>query len=323
MTSQALNVLLVVASVAFALNMGGANLATAFSGILGARILSKRAVLLLYSFFVTLGALWLGKFVASTLGSAIVPASAFNTATTLSVVASAAVSLMACNLLHIPQSTSMITVFAIATVGVRNGGLNVDTLLYRLLPAWVGLPLLAFLLTWGIARLFYPLRGWNFRVYEHLSKHEWKLRALAIVGSCYLSLAVGANNVANVVGPLATSGAVDPFVGFICMAPVFGLGGWLFGGAATTQSTGIVPIGLFSATIGNVVVATLVLVVSWLGIPMPAVHVSALSVVALSRAKEGSVHMMPRALLIKMVVVWFTSPLVAFGATWGLLELLE
>ncbi|MBM4388783.1 MAG: inorganic phosphate transporter, partial [Deltaproteobacteria bacterium] len=198
-----INILLIALSVFFALNMGGSGMAPSFSVAIGANIIKRRYAVILFTVFVCFGSLVFGKFVVKTLGSDLVPAENLDPLTVLIVIFSASSSLFLANILKIPQSTSWVTVFAISAVGIYHSSLKTGTLLYKLLPAWILLPLFSFLLTLGILKAFYPLRAWNFRFYEYLSKHEFKMKIFVIAGSCYVAFAIGSNNVANIVRPLS------------------------------------------------------------------------------------------------------------------------
>ena len=304
-------ILLVAFSVFFALNMGGAGFSPAFSAALGAKLVSRGVALALFAVCVGIGALLIGGNVAKTLGAGFVPSDTIDHKTALILISSASGALFLASLAKIPESTSWVIVFALAALGVTRGNLNWDTITDRLLPAWLSIPPLAFITTFVLTRSLYPLRGWNYRLYEHLTKHEWKLRILVIVSSCYLAVAVGANNVANVVGPLATAGVFEIQTGMWIFTPVFAVGGFVFFRLAKTIGSDVVPLGLYSAMIINVVVGSMVLVVSWIGIPQSLVHAQVLSVIGVALAKEGSYELLRHPLIRRIAIFWLVSPFVA------------
>jgi sulfate permease len=313
---------LLAASVFFALNIGGATMAPAFSAALGARLIARPWAVLLFGVFVTAGALLLGRFVARTLGSSLVPRATLDTITVLCVISGAAAALFMANVLKIPQSTTWVTVFGIGVVGLTRGNLNADTFLYRLLPAWIGLPVASFVLTVILVRLFYPLRGWNYRVYEHLQKHEWKLRAFTLISSCYVAVAVGANNTSLIVGPIAAAGTLERDAAFLAIAPLFALGAGLIPWPARTIGKDIVPLGVFTASLSNLVVGTCLITASRLGIPQSLVQLSTASVLGVSFVKEGDVRFMHGGLIKKIGILWLVTPLLASALTWILLAVL-
>lgn len=300
----------------FALNMGGSGLAPAFGAALGARAIGPRRAVLLFTAFVTAGAVLLGPAVARTLASGVVPPERFDGTATLIVLGATNVALLIANLVSIPQSTSWVTVAAIVALGVHDGQLATRTLTHRLLPAWALLPLGAFALTAAAMRAMYPLHGrGRFDLHARLLRRAGALRGLAIASSCYVALAIGANNVANAVGPLSAAGVMSVGTGMLALAPVFGVGAALLGGPARTIARGVVPLGLFAATLCNVVVASLLLVASWLGLPQSLVQLSAAAVLGVALVKEGAGGMLDGRGTRRMLRLWVMTPILAAALT--------
>lgn len=316
-------VLLAGCSIFFALNMGGAGFSPSFSAALGAGLIRRWPALLLFTLCVGAGGVLIGGNVARTLGSNLVPAGTIDRQAALVVIGSATAALFVANLARIPESTSWVTVFAVSSLGVARGNLNWDTILFRLAPAWLLVPVLAGTATYLLARRLYPLRGWNYRIYEHLTKHEWKLRVLVIASSAYLALAVGANNIANVVGPLATAGVFEVQTGMLLFTPLFALGGIVFFRSSQTIGSDVVPLGLYSASIMNVVVASMVLVMSWIGYPQSIVQAQVLSVFGIALAKDGAHELARNRVVRRIALLWVISPLLAAALVALLLLLLD
>jgi phosphate/sulfate permease len=304
------DVLLLVFSVFFGMNMGGAGFSPTFSAAIGAKQIKRVPALLLFTLCVGLGSYFVGGHVAKTLGGEIVPAASIDRQTALIVIASASCALFLANFVKVPESTSWVTVFGLMSLGLMRSNLNTHTIVYKLLPAWILVPATAFVLTWAFSRQLYPLRGWNYRLYEHLSKHEWKLRLIVIVSACYLALAAGANNVANVVGPLASAGVFSVKTGMLLFTPIFGLGA-AFLSPGKTIGRDVVPLGLYSAAIINLVVGSLMLFVSWLGISQSLVQAHVLAVFAIAFAKEGSYEVFRHKVIRRILIYWIISPLLA------------
>lgn len=323
MNADLVNVLLVAFSFFFALNMGGTSFSPSFSAALGAKLIPRIAALGLFTISVGVGALVVGGNVTKTLGSGFVPAGTIDRPVALVIVASASGALFIANLVKIPQSTAWVTVFSLTSLGLMGGNLNSDTIFYKLLPAWVSVPPIAFLLSWLMSKRLYPLRGWNYRLYEHLTKHEWKLRALVIGSSCYVAMGIGASNVPNVVAPLSTAGVFDVQTGMLLFTPVFAMGGFVFSRTAMTIGRDVVPLGLYSATIINIVVGTLILICARMGVPQSLVHAQVLAVFGIAYAKEGGHDLIRHPLLRKIAVLWIMAPLIAAGLTALLLLLID
>ncbi len=316
-------VLAFVAAALLAVNMGASGVAPSFASVLGAEMASRKRILLAYGACVVAGAVLLGGRVTNTLGTSIAPREAFTPEVTVAVLVSIGLALLLANLLKIPQSTAWVTVLAGVGVGAHRGTLNLHTLYARLLPAWVLLPLAGYALTYAAMRALYPLRASNIALHERLKRNRGALRVLAIGGGCYVAVANGSNNVANIVGPLSASGLVSASLGLLLVAPIFGVGAALVRGPADTMGKGIVPFGPVTAALTSVVVGSLLLFASSQGIPQSLVQLQAACVLAVSRVKEGSFELMPQTELGKVLGVWLGAPLVAALSTWAALELLR
>ncbi|HEY4180902.1 MAG TPA: inorganic phosphate transporter [Kofleriaceae bacterium] len=294
----------------FAFNMGASGLAPSFGAAMGARLIGQRRAALLFGVFVVAGALLFGSHVAKTLAAGMVPNTTFDVKTTLIVLLASNIALFLANVFAIPQSTSWVTVAAIVALGVQRGNLTPDTLTHRLLPAWVILPTIAFVLSTVAVRLTYPLAtGWSLHTW--FSKRTTLLRALALASACYVALAIGANNVANAVGPLSAAHVLDIATGFWLLAPLFGLGAFVLGGPARTIARDVVPLGLLTATLCNVIVASLLIVASRMGIPQSLVQLNAAAVLGVALIKEGPSGMFYGRSTRRMLLFWVITPILA------------
>ncbi|MDX2091471.1 MAG: inorganic phosphate transporter [Kofleriaceae bacterium] len=305
-----LEILLIGVGGWFAFNMGGSGLAPAFGPAMGARLIGPKWAAFWFGLFVIAGALLLGSHVAKTLSSGMVPNSSFDVQTTLIVLCASNVALLIANLLAIPQSTSWVTVAAIVALGLQQGNLTTTTLTHRLLPAWLLLPLSGFALSAIVVRLTYPLAG-GWSLHAWFSKRTKLLRVLALLSACYVALAIGANNVANAVGPITATGVLDVGTGMWLLAPAFGAGALLLGGPARTIGRDVVPLGLLTATLCNVVVASLLLVASRMGLPQSLVQLNAAAVLGVALIKEGPSGMFHGRRTRRMLILWVVTPIIA------------
>jgi sulfate permease len=301
---------LILCSMFFAMNMGGTAFAPTFSAALGAKQVSRWPAIALFTVCVLVGAYFIGPHVAKTLGGSMVPAKSIDKPTALIVIGSACAALFIANLAKVPESTSWVTVFGLISLGLVRGNLNTHTFFYKLLPSWLSVPPIAFVVTWIVTRQLYPLRGWNYRLYEHLTKHEWKMRLIVVASSCYIAISAGSNNVANVVGPVSSTGLFSISTGMVLAAPLFGIGA-IFLSPAKAIGNDVVPLGLYSAAIVNVVVGTLLLIVSRLGISQSLVQTHALAVFAIAYTKEGSYGVFRHPMIRRILVYWVISPLLS------------
>ncbi|MBI5700555.1 inorganic phosphate transporter [Candidatus Saganbacteria bacterium] len=304
-------VLLVLIVIFFAVNMGGSGIAPSFAAVHGAKLISYLNSVLLFSGFVILGALALGGRVSKTLSSGLIDHKLFTFEVALIVLGSAAISLFIANMLKVPQSTSWVTVFPLFGAAIYFKDLNFVTA-FHMVGMWLVLPITAFFLTYYFFGRIYPPRPSNFWFYE--KTHIWKKRIhiLALVSSCYVAFAIGANNVANAVGPLVGANLIQTFWGLILVAPLFGVGGLLIGDKTMhTLGKEIVPLGLVTSTIVSFVTATLLLVASFMGFPQSLVQLNTLAIFAIGTIKHEHVMSSGGKSGPKTLIVWLVAPIVS------------
>lgn len=306
-----------VLAVFFAMNMGGANFAASFAAPYGGKMISRGRAQLLFTVFVILGAVSLGDNVSVTLGKHIVPA-AFVTEKAMAVIfLTAGLSMFISNLMHIPQSTSLVTVAAIAGVGTYFKHISVKTILY-MLPFWIFLPVLSYFLTHSITGYIYPPRKRNFWIYERFINHQDKLVKFVIVASCYNAFAVGTNNVANVVGPIIASGKLTFAPVLFVFACMFGVGAGVFSGPIKMAGEKIVPLGLLTASVISFISGSLMIIASVLGIPQSFVMLKMGAIFAISSLKDGHQTTFANPLTRKTLYSWTINPALTFFLSWGL-----
>ncbi len=315
-------IILVSVVIFFAMNMGASGIAPAFAASWGGKLVKKRRALLLFGIFVVIGGVTLGKNVSLTLGKNLVPKEFLSFDVALIILSAATISLFLANLLKIPQSTSQVTVGAIVGAGLYFKHINLETLCQKILPMWVVLPLLSYLLTLLVFKSIYPPKHGNLHIYQKLFASHRKIRLLSLASSCYVAFAIGSNNVANAVGPLSGAGLIDIGLGLILVAPLFGLGACLMGkGTLETAGKEIVPLGLVSSTLVSFVTATLLIFASALGIPQSLVQLNLASIFAISCLKDGHKYTWDRSITQKTFVVWAITPLLSVGISYFLLGL--
>ncbi len=297
--------------------MGASGIAPAFAAVYGARLIQKNKIIILFSIFVVLGAIALGRNVSFTLGKNLLPQEFLSFNTALIIIFSASLSLFLANILKIPQSTSQVTVGAITGAGLYFQRLYFKTLLVKIIPLWIILPLLAYIFTFWLYRIIYPPRHGNLYIYEKLFAHEKKIKITGILVSCYVAFAIGSNNVANAVGPLFGAGIVSIIPGLIMVAPIFGIGAGLMGkGNLDTAGKEIVPLGVLSSAIVSFVTATLLILASLLGIPQSLVQLNLCSIFAISSLKNGHKSTLDSHLAKKTFIVWAVTPLLSVAISY-------
>jgi phosphate/sulfate permease len=304
--------------------MGASGIASSFAALYGGRLVKKKKIIILFSIFVVLGAIVLGRNVSLTLGKNLLPKEFLSFNTVLIIIFSATLSLFLANILRIPQSTSQVTVGAITGAGLYFRHLYFKTLFFKIIPMWVILPLLAYIFTFLLYRIIYPPRHANLYIYEKLFANEKKLKITAILVSCYVAFAIGSNNVANAVGPLSGAGIIGIIPGLIIIAPIFGLGAGLMGkGPLDTAGKEIVPLGIFSSTIVSFVTATLLIFASLLGIPQSLVQLNMCSIFAISSLKNGHKFTLDSHIAKKTFIVWAITPMLSVVISYVLLLIIN
>lgn len=313
-------------AVFLAINMGASGTAPSFSASFGAGLIKRSQIPFLFGSFVLLGAIIAGDKVIKTIGGSVLPAEKMSMAVVTIVLLASALSIFMANLLKVPQSTSQSTIFALVGCAVPMGVLNSGKLLFEMVPTWLIMPIISFLLAYGLGFIFIKLRhrlpGANgFKQARH--SKLWK--AVTIACSCYVAFSIGSNNVANSAGPLASlivnelgsseSGAMLMLFTIMLIAPWFGIGSALMGrGVTKTIGHEIIDIGVQGATLISLITATLLLLASTTrGIPTSLVQMNTFAVIALAMLKEKPKSVLSRLSVIKLFTVWIIAPLIALA----------
>ncbi len=312
--------LLIMITVLFALNMGSSNFAASFAAAHGGGILSEKKARILFCVFVFTGAVFIGGPVTETLNSRIIPARLLETESVLIVIFSATTTILLANIIHVPQSTSFVTVASISGVGIYYRQVFGSMLLY-LFAFWLLFPLLGYILSFLLGKIIYPPRKGNFRIYEKLVNHQDRLKIFVIAASCYNAFSVGANNVANAVGPLLGTGIFDKLTGLLLISPLFGAGSFIFQKSLRTTGEKIVPLGVLTATIICIVTGTLMIIASLWGVPQSFAMIKIASVTAIGGLKNGHRMTFSNPSARKTYITWIVSPAISFCLSFALMAL--
>lgn len=316
------NILLIAVVLFFAINMGASGVAPSFAATYGGRLIKKKRALILFGIFVILGAILLGRNVSVTLGKSLLPKGLINFDVALIILSAACLSLFLANILKIPQSTSQVTVTSIIGAGLYFKHLYWKTILFKILPMWVILPVLSYVLTLFLYKTIYPPKHNNLHIYQKIFANERKLKISTLVASCYVAFAIGTNNVANAVGPLFGAGIINIIPGLILISPLFGIGALVLGkGNLETAGKEIVPLGLISSTLVSFVTATLLIIASILGIPQSLVQLNLFSIFAISCIKNGHKCTIDHHITRKTFLIWIITPILSVIISYLLLSI--
>ena len=321
-----------------AINMGGSGTSPSFSAAFGANILRKSIIPGFFGIMVFAGALIAGKATAVTVGTGLLPANMMSFVLVSIILLSVAFSLLFANLIGIPQSTSQATVMAVTGSACYLKVLNEHKLLLEIIPAWFILPVTSFILCYIIGKYIYtPIRKKGYLTYRGISRHP-VIRILIIVMSAYVAFAIGANNVANASGPIASMTINElklqdeennfiliMILATLIVAPSFGIGSSFFGHKLLKRTgKGIFLFGPVEAIFISFITASLLLLASTIkGIPSSLVQVNTTSIIGLGVARLGFKNILKKTAVNTFFVVWVIAPIFAFLISLGLTHLAD
>jgi PiT family inorganic phosphate transporter len=278
--------LLVAAFVGF--KIGGSSTGVAFGPAVGSRLVRKVTAAALFTLFAFLGAWTVGRNVIVTMSDGIVPATQFSPTATVGVLFFTGLSLLLSNLYGVPASTSMTAVGAIVGLGLATDSLN-EALMFTIVSAWIVAPLLGFVAGAIVGRYLYPQLEAHMS-FTRLERHLLQLdrsgsvprprlntnasprdivgSLLVIVIACYMGFSAGASNAANAVAPLVGNGSITIEQGIVLAVAAIGLGGFTIARRTlATVSDGITDLPILAALVVSSIGATIITVLSYLGIP--------------------------------------------------------
>lgn len=312
-----------------AITMGGSGTAPAFSAAYGANVIRKSLIPGLFGIMVFLGAILAGKGTATTMGKGLLAPEMMSFTVVSIILFSVAISLLIANLVGIPQSTSQSTVLAVTAVAMYFNSLNSDKLFLEIIPTWFILPVISFFVSLFFGKYIYrPMRRKGLtlqRAQNENMKPVWN--GLLLFMSLYVAFSIGANNVANAAGPIATMTANElnisvnenftliMILSTLIVAPSFGIGSSIFG-YKIVKNTGkeIVLFGKFEAVIIAFVSASLLLLASLTkGIPTSLVQLNVASILGIGVAKLGAKNIFKKTEVKKFFLMWLIAPFIAFS----------
>lgn len=313
------------------ITMGGSGTAPSFSAAYGANVIKKSLIPGLFGIMVFIGALVAGKGTAITMGQGLLAPENMTFSVVSIILFSVAISLLIANLAGIPQSTSQSTVLSVSAVALYFNALNTDKLLLEVIPTWFILPIISFFVSLFVGKYIYrPMRKKGYtlpRAQNANMKPVWN--GLLVAMSLYVAFSIGANNVANAAGPIASMTANElnisvnenfiliMILSTLIVAPSFGIGSSIFG-HKILKNTGkeIVLFGKFEAVIIAFVSASLLLMASLTkGIPTSLVQLNVAAILGIGVAKLGTKNIFKKTEVRKFFVMWLISPIVAFLLT--------
>ncbi len=318
-----------IVAIFLGITMGGSGTGPAFSAAYGANVIRKSLIPGLFGIMVFLGAIIAGKETATTVGKGLVNQELMSFPIVSIILFSVAISLLIANLFGIPQSTSQSTVMAVIAPALYFNEFNShNKLLLEIIPAWFILPVIAFFISLLLGKYIYkPMRkrGLTISRSSNLNKKP-VLDILILFMSLYVAFSIGANNVANAAGPIASMSANElnisgdknflliMILSVLMVAPSFAIGSSIFG-HKILNNTGkeIVLFGKFEAIIIAFVSASLLLAASITkGIPTSLVQLNVAAILGVGVAKLGTRNIFRKTEVRKFFLMWLIAPLISF-----------
>lgn len=288
MALELLVVLGTLTAIFVGINIGGSSTGVAFGPSVGSKLLSKRGAAALMTVFALLGGWTVGRNVIETMGGKIVPASQFSLTASVVILFFIGLSLLISNLSGVPASTSMTAVGAIAGLGIATSTLNWE-MMGKIMSWWLVAPAFAFLLGGVVGRYLYVHLDEIFKLDQSEGKlvnlsisrkpvtltdgttiKEFFTSIIVISIACYMAFSAGASNVANAVAPLISGPAAPMGVntGIILAIAAMSLGGFTIARKTLdTVGDGITDMPLLAALVVSTISASIITVLSGLGIP--------------------------------------------------------
>ena len=276
----------ILTAVFVGINIGGSSTGVAFGPSVGSKLVSKPGAAALMTMFALLGGWTVGRNVIATMGGKIVPATQFSMTSSVIILFFIGLSLLISNLSGVPASTSMTAVGAIAGLGIATNSLNWGVM-GRILSWWLVAPAFAFLVGGIIGRYIYVhlddffhieqsngslleinISNRKFGLGPDTTKLEVFTSFLVISIACYMAFSAGASNVANAVAPLIGSEVVQMEQGILLAVFAMSIGGFTIARKTLdTVGDGITDLPLMAALVVSVVSASIISVLSLMGIP--------------------------------------------------------
>ncbi|UWG47481.1 Phosphate/sulfate permease [Halanaeroarchaeum sp. HSR-CO] len=295
-------ILSVLAAIFVGFNIGGSSTGVAWGPAVGARVVDKTTAAALMTLFVFLGGWTVGRNVIETLGSELVPTTAFTIEASIVVLVFIGLGMLFANLYGVPVSTSMTAVGAIAGLGLATNQLDF-AVVGSIMVWWLIAPILGFWAGGFIGRYLYPYLEREFAIERssgplltldpektlprptlgpETTAREVVSTVLVFVIACYMAFSAGASNVANAVAPLVGGGIVATERGIVLGSLAIGLGAFTIA-RRTMESVGndLTDLPLLAAMVVMVVGATITTVASWLGIPISLALSTVMTIVGL------------------------------------------
>jgi Phosphate/sulphate permeases len=285
-------------------NIGGSTTGPAFGPAVGAGVVSKVLAAVLMSVFFFGGAWTIGRRVVDTLGRDLLTdaGAVFTLEANVAVLFFIGGALFVGNYAGVPASTSMTAVGAIAGLGLAAGQLAWGVM-GRIVTWWIVSPIVAFWVSAVVGRYFYaevnrfvaldrtegPLLEVDRsgvvprpRPGPDTTRRELVGTAVVILIGCVMAFASGTSNIANAIAPLVGSGSLEMNTGILLGGAAVAIGAFTIARRTLdTLGNDLTDLPLTAAIVVATVSATLVTLLSAIGVPASFVIIATMSIVGL------------------------------------------
>ncbi|MFC7124879.1 anion permease [Halovenus rubra] len=284
-------------------NIGGSTTGPAFGPAVGANTISKAFAAGLFAVFFFLGAFSIGRRVVETLGGDLVQTTAiFTLQANVVVLFFIGGALFIGNYAGVPASTSMTAVGAIAGLALAAGELK-WSVMGQIMTWWVVAPIIAFWISGVIGRYFYARLNRRVALVQtkgalveldrsgriprvvsgpNTTRREFLGTVTVIVIGCLMAFSSGTSNIANAIAPLVGSNDIGMNEGIIIGSFAVGVGSFTIGRRTLdTLGNDLTSLPLTASIVVASVSATIVVVLSAIGIPASFVIIATMSIIGL------------------------------------------
>ncbi len=138
------------------------------------------------------------------------------------------------------------------------------------------------------------------------------MKITSILAGCFVAYTIGANNVANSIGPVLDARILTFHECLLIGAVPMGIGTLLFGNRVmSNMGFNIIHFSSYDALIVSLAAGMIILAASILGMPMPTAQVFALSIVGVRQAKSEMLPFMSGKTTRKIIIFLAVSPIVS------------
>ncbi|MFB5189892.1 inorganic phosphate transporter [Alicyclobacillus fastidiosus] len=305
----------------FAANIGASGTAASMGAAYGAGAIRRRWIaLVLVAAAAFLGAVVGGGSVVKTISGGIVPSHDITVEITVLILASACLTLFISNLIGVPLSTSEVTVGAVVGVGLAIGHVYGAKLAF-IVSVWLIMPFVAMGIAYLLGKLIRVLEPKLSNVSAAARYTTLALTVLLVLSGCYEAFSAGMNNVANAIGPLVAANVIGVHAGLVFGALFVAIGAMTLGGKVLeTNAKKITQLSILQGTAVSLTSATLVLVASLFGLPVPQTQATTMAIFGVGQSKVGR-DIWRQDVVKRIVKIWIASPVSSLLLSYVLVEL--